>query len=148
MVFDVCLCDMRNIVHGLAYSIGPGQISHMCEAVYGRRYFNLAYGEVLFQRKSIDIFVISQQEKTCGYTLEAPRRGASNEYPQHRSRNVKKYTFVSSDVCTQRSVRPVCAFALFNHDLNLGAFWIAKDAQFLLWEYEDSDQIARMRRLI
>ena len=31
---------------------------------------------------------------------------------------------------------------------SLGAFWIAKDAKFLRADNEDSDQIARMRRLI
>ena len=36
-----------------------------------------------FQSKSIDIFLISPRKQYCGYSLEAPRRGASNEYPQH-----------------------------------------------------------------
>ena len=31
---------------------------------------------------------------------------------------------------------------------SLGAFWIAKDAKFLDADNEDSDQTARMRRLI
>ena len=32
----------------------------------------------------------------CGYSLESPRRGDSNEYPQHRLlwRNKKKYPFI------------------------------------------------------
>ena len=29
-----------------------------------------------------DIFVISAQNIDCGYSLEPPRRGGSNEYPQ------------------------------------------------------------------
>ena len=28
-------------------------------------------------------FLISRRKHICGYSLEAPRRGASNEYPQH-----------------------------------------------------------------
>ena len=28
------------------------------------------------------IFLIFAQNKDCGYTLEPPRRGGSNEYPQ------------------------------------------------------------------
>ena len=28
------------------------------------------------------IFLISAQNKDCGYSLEPPRRGGSNEYPQ------------------------------------------------------------------
>ena len=35
-----------------------------------------------FQRKMFDIFLIFAQNIDCGYTLEPPRRGGSNEYPQ------------------------------------------------------------------
>ena len=31
----------------------------------------------------VNIFLIFPQNICCGYSLEAPRRGASNEYPQH-----------------------------------------------------------------
>ena len=39
------------------------------------------------------IFLISAQNIDCGYSLEPPRRGGSNEYPQSifLSRNMKKY---------------------------------------------------------
>ena len=36
----------------------------------------------IFQQKKFDIFVISAQNIDCGHTLEPPRRGGSNEYPQ------------------------------------------------------------------
>ena len=38
------------------------------------------------------IFLISAQNIDCGYSLEPPRRGGSNEYPQSMflSRNMKK----------------------------------------------------------
>ena len=38
-------------------------------------------------------FLISAQNIDCGYSLEPPRRGGSNEYPQSvfLSRNKKKY---------------------------------------------------------
>ena len=32
--------------------------------------------------KEFDIFLIFAQNIDCGYTLEPPRRGGSNEYPQ------------------------------------------------------------------
>ena len=32
--------------------------------------------------KNYDIFLISAQNTDCGYSLEPPRRGGSNEYPQ------------------------------------------------------------------
>ena len=35
-----------------------------------------------FQIKNSDIFHISAQNIDCGYSLEPPRRGVSNEYPQ------------------------------------------------------------------
>ena len=41
--------------------------------------------------KNSDIFHISAQNIDCGYSLEPPRRGGSNEYPQSMflSRNKK-----------------------------------------------------------
>ena len=45
----------------------------------------------IFQIKSSDIFHITAQNIDCGYSLEPPRRGGSNEYPQSMflSRNKK-----------------------------------------------------------
>ena len=42
--------------------------------------------------KNSDIFLISAQNIDFGYSLEPPRRGGSNEYPQSMflSRNKKK----------------------------------------------------------
>ena len=48
-----------------------------------------------FQLKKFDIFLIFAQNIDCGYTLEPPRRGGSNEYQQSifRSKNKKnRYT--------------------------------------------------------
>ena len=44
-----------------------------------------------FQIQISDIFHISAQNIDCGYSLEPPRRGGSNEYPQYMflSRNKK-----------------------------------------------------------
>ena len=36
----------------------------------------------IFQIKNSNIFHISAQNMGCGYSLEPPRRGGSNEYPQ------------------------------------------------------------------
>ena len=35
-----------------------------------------------FPHKTYDIFHISAQNIDCGYSLEPPHRGGSNEYPQ------------------------------------------------------------------
>ena len=37
---------------------------------------------VHFQMKMFNIFLIFAQNIDCGYTLEPPQRGGSNEYPQ------------------------------------------------------------------
>ena len=44
-----------------------------------------------FQIKTFDIFLISAQNIDCVYSLDPPRRGGSNEYPQSMflSRNKK-----------------------------------------------------------
>ena len=41
-----------------------------------------------FQWKSFDIFLNFTQNKDCGYTLEPPHRGGSNEYPQSIIRKI------------------------------------------------------------
>ena len=45
------------------------------------------------------IFLISAQNIDCGYSLEPPRRGGSNEYPQSMflSRNMKNIIFLSEN---------------------------------------------------
>ena len=48
-----------------------------------------------FSDKNYDVFHISAQNKDCGYFLEPPRRGGSNEYPQSMllSRNKKNNVY-------------------------------------------------------
>ena len=48
-----------------------------------------------FQMKNSDIFLISAQNIDCGYSLEPPRWGGSNEYPQSMflSRNKKNNVY-------------------------------------------------------
>ena len=49
----------------------------------------------IFHIKNSDIFHISAQNIDCGYSLEPPRRGGSNEYPQSMflSRNNKNNVY-------------------------------------------------------
>ena len=49
----------------------------------------------IFLIKNSDIFHISVQNIDCGYSLEPPRRGGSNEYPQSMflSRNKKNNVY-------------------------------------------------------
>ena len=42
------------------------------------------------QIKIFDIFLISAYNMVCGYSLEPPRRGGSNEYPQSMLLNRNK----------------------------------------------------------
>ena len=56
----------------------------------GQNYIGMKKNEI-FQIKNSDIFHISAQNIDCGYSLEPPRRGGSNVYPQSMflSRNKK-----------------------------------------------------------
>ena len=49
----------------------------------------------IFRIKKCDIFYISAQNIDCGYSLQPPRRGGSNEYPQSMflSRNNKNNVY-------------------------------------------------------
>ena len=48
-----------------------------------------------FQIKNSEIFLISAQNTDCGYSLEPPQRGGSNEHPQSMflSRNKKNNVY-------------------------------------------------------
>ena len=62
-----------------------------------------------------------------------------------RARNVRKRAFgYLRQVKIQISLRIRAGWS----ESSLGAFWIAKDTKFLNAGSEDSDQRARMRRLI
>ena len=59
-------------------------------------HWNFYYQKMaIFQIKNSDIFYISAQNMDCGYSLEPPRRGGSNEYPQSMflSRNKKNNVY-------------------------------------------------------
>ena len=46
------------------------------------RKFHLQKMNIFRKKKNSDSFHISAQTIDCGYSLEPPRRGGSNEYPQ------------------------------------------------------------------
>ena len=60
--------------------------------IYGKFQFQKTEN---FQIKNSDIFHISAQNIDCEYSLEPPRRGGSNEYPQSMflSRNKKNNVY-------------------------------------------------------
>ena len=58
-----------------------------------------------FSDKNSDIFLISARNIDCGYSLEPPRRGSSNEYPQSMFRaEIRKimYTPVNPSFTIQK----------------------------------------------
>ena len=59
------------------------------------RKFQLQKTEHFQIKKKTDIFHISAQNIDCGHSLEPPRRGGSNEYPQSMflSRNKKNNAY-------------------------------------------------------
>ena len=56
---------------------------------------NFTSRNIKFSDKKSDNFHISAQNIECGYSLEPPRRGGSNEYPQSMflSRNKKNNAY-------------------------------------------------------
>ena len=77
------------------------RISHDEAQITLRKHAHMIYSNFFrskidnFQRKIFDIFLTFAQNIDCGYTLEPPRRGGSNEYPQSMfwSKNKKnRYT--------------------------------------------------------
>ena len=50
----------------------------------------MSYNLKKIQTKNSDIFHISAQNIDCGYSLEPPRRGGSNDYPQSMFLNRNK----------------------------------------------------------
>ena len=56
----------------------------------------IALDKALFSTKKYLYFSYFSTKTCCGYSLEAPRRGASNDYPQHMfsSRNKKAINLI------------------------------------------------------
>ena len=78
---------------------GRTQIWYNCSDVSESTLRKHAYSNILkisppkpesFQIKKSNIFRISAQNIDCGYSLERPRRGGSNEYPQSMFLSRKK----------------------------------------------------------
>ena len=107
VIFDGSLTTQRLLVQMCACLCNLvlfADTSRCVRCIYHiRSYFTLrkhAYFNILiilppknenFQIKNSDIFHNSAQNIDCGYSLEPPRRGGSNEYPQSMflSRNKK-----------------------------------------------------------
>ena len=70
-----------------------------------------------FQIKNFDIFHISAQNIDCGYSLEPPQRGGSNEYPQSMflSRNKKNNVYPCKPQFYYRYVFVMTTIALVDH---------------------------------
>ena len=70
--------------------------------IYGK--FHLQKTEI-FQIKNSDIFHISAQNIDCGYSLEPPRRGGSNEYSQSMFYAViRKIMYTPNNVTSQNKI--------------------------------------------
>ena len=81
--------------------LGPNHIFIVNELLRKHAYSNTCILKILppknenFHIKNSDIFHISAQNIDCWYSLEPPRRGNSNEYPQSMflSRNKKNNVY-------------------------------------------------------
>ena len=52
-------------------------------------------------------FLFLHENINCGYSLEAPHRGASNEYPQHRFLCRNKKNIIQIPLLSRAMVHPV-----------------------------------------
>ena len=89
---NLCQCSITEQIYHLIVKHQNIALRKLVHAIY--RDF-LALKNENFQLKNSDIFLIFAQNIDCGYTLEPPRRGGSNEYPQSMfwSKNKKtRYT--------------------------------------------------------
>ena len=74
----------------------PGYLRYITKTRLFKYIENFTSKSIKFSdKKKSDIFHISAQNKDCGYSLEPPRRGGSNEYPQSMflSRNKKNNAY-------------------------------------------------------
>ena len=74
--------SMNNQRKKTVYNIVLGEGRHY--VFVSSRYLTIATDRVLFfHPKMLISFLFLHKSICCGYSLEAPRRGASNEYTQH-----------------------------------------------------------------
>ena len=74
--FKVCFLEFVQNIHLYLF------VSSLRKHAYSNTLKILPPKNENFQIKNSDIFQISAQNIDCGYSLEPPRRGGSNEYPQ------------------------------------------------------------------
>ena len=70
-----------------------------------------------FIRKMLISFLFLSKNICCGYSLEVPQRGASNEYPQHMysSRNKKNIPLICSYATEHSIIIPLLSRYELNH---------------------------------
>ena len=61
----------------------PQTIKSQLLAKLQEKEHSLCLKDAFFNPKVLIFFLFSHKNICCGYSLEAPQRGASNEYPQH-----------------------------------------------------------------
>ena len=76
----------------LALGVGSEKATHYEDLPMQHTEIFLALKIEYFQLKNFDIFLVFAQNINCGYTLELPRRGGSNEYPQSMFWSKNRYT--------------------------------------------------------
>ena len=108
---------LKNIVSSCAQSdfslsMHCNRITHdrplTCEPAKGlhtasMHYMNLSTDKALFFiRKMLISLLFVDENICCGYSLEAPRQGASNEYPQHMfsSTNKENIMWIPPLICS------------------------------------------------
>ena len=92
--------------------------------------------ERFFIRKMLISFLFLDENICYGYSLEAPRWGASNEYPQHMflSRNKKNIMWIPLLICSYvRTPNSYLQITYFLFNLKLLLFFLISAWKCMLW---------------
>ena len=96
---------MEDVLHPILYRVpclpSPSTASLPHPLHYDLDFFIATDKALVFIQKMLISFLFLDENIHCGYPLEAPRRGASNEYPQHMfsSRNKKNIMWIPYLIC-------------------------------------------------
>ena len=77
--------------HKICFNINANCLLHITKTRQFKYTENFTTKNWKFSDKNSNTFHISAQNIDCGYSLEPPRRGGSNEYPQSRRGGSNEY---------------------------------------------------------
>ena len=95
-------------------------------------------------KNTLKYFFFSAQKIDCGYSLEPPRRGGSNEYPQSMFLSRNKNNDVQN--AQTEIILRMCKVSILSGPYDLHSY-ILQYTMIMLSDSEGPDQTARIHRL-